>query len=564
MSLLSSLSVARSALFINQLGQRVVGNNIANANTPGYATRDLYQVTAPFQKYGNHSLGLGVQLGSISRRTSSHLLTQYRNTLGDANGVNAQAQTLTQLELLHGELGDSDVSTLLSQFFDSLNDVANQPESDGARQVVLQQAQLLTSRIRNIAGGAQDLRATLNSDIKNSVTSTNQLIHGIAKLNSQIVEDELGQTGIQTSSLRDQRDQLVTQLSEYLDVKIVEQDNGAVNILYQGSSLISNDRFQLLELSQESVKGNLTFRVSLEQSGIPVKGGGGILGGQIESRDNIVDTFIDQWNDFARKFIHGFNRLHSTGQGLTGFQGLTGSFQIDYPTKSLAKVGFDYPPNSGSFQLLVTDTETGQIKTTDISVHLEGLTTDTSLEDIVESINNVEGITAVINSAGQLSITSDTSNVEFSFANDTSGVLAALGVNTFFSGTDASNIGVNSTILNDPGKLASSTKGPGTDTELILQLANFADQKTALFGDRSLREGYESIISDTALKSNSASTLADGLIHYAASLGEQHQSLTGVNLDEEAIKMLRYEQAYSAATRYLQTVNEMIDELLSI
>ena len=564
MSLFSALSVARSALFINQLGQQVVGNNIANANTPGYSVRDLHQTTAPFQNYPSYSIGLGVKLAGITRRTDSQFLSQLRNSFSEANNANSHAQSLGQIELLLGELGENDVSSLLSQFFDSLNEVVNQPQSQGARQLVVQHGQLLATRIRDINEGAQQLRLSLNNEVQQDVGIANQIISEIADLNSKIVEAEVGQTGVETNALRDQRDQLVTNLSEYLDIQVFEQDNGALNILHQSAPLVSNTRYQLLQLNQESVDGVPTFRVKLEQTGIGITGGSGLIGGHLEARDEIVDTFINDWNEFAHSFIESFNRLHSKGQGLSAYQEVTSAFSIDFPTVSLANAGLGFQPESGSFQIFVTDVATGQTKTHNIDIELKGLTTDTSLQDLVDSIDSIEGISAEINSNGQLSITSDTSNIEFSFANDDSGTLAALGINTFFAGTDATNISVDSLLANDPKKLTSSLNGPGVDTELIVQLAGFGDSVSEHFGGLSLREGYESLVSDVALRSGGAQTLAEGLADYASSLDQQYQALTGVNLDEEALKMLRYEQAYSAATRYLQTVNEMIDELLSI
>ena len=564
MSLFSALSVARSALSINQIGQQVVGNNIANANTPGYSARDLHQTTAPFQNYPSYSIGLGVKLAGITRRTDSQFLSQLRNSFSEANNANTHAQSLGQIELLLGELGENDVSSLLSQFFDSLNEVVNQPQSQGARQLVVQHGQLLATRIRDINEGAQQLRLSLNTEVQQDVGIANQIISEIADLNSKIVEAEVGQTGVETNALRDQRDQLVTNLSEYLDIQVVEQDNGALNILHQGAPLVSNARYQLLQLNQESVDGVPTFRVKLEQTGIGITGGSGLIGGHLEARDEIVDAFINDWNEFTHSFIEGFNRLHSRGQGLSAYHEVTSASSIDFPTVSLTNAGLDFQPESGSFQIYVTDVATGQTKTHDIDIELKGLTTDTSLQDVVDSIDAIEGISAEINSNGQLSISSDSSNIEFSFANDDSGTLAALGINTFFAGTDATNISVDSLLANDPTKLASSLNGTGIDTQLIVQLAGFGDSVSDHFGGLSLREGYEALVSDVALRSGGAQTLAEGLADYANSLDQQYQALTGVNLDEEALKMLRYEQAYSAATRYLQTVNEMIDELLAI
>lgn len=558
------MSIARSALFINQLGQRVVGNNIANANTPGYSARDMHQTTAPFQIYSNYNVGLGVKLAGITRRTNSQLLSQYRDALSDANGANTQTQTLQQLELLLGELGTNDVSSLLSQFFDSLNEVANQPESEGARQLVVQTAQLLTGRIQSIAKDARSVRTNLNNDIKLSADTVNFLIEDIAELNSQIRNIELAENGTDASTLRDQRDQLITQLAEYIDIDVIENENGTASILYNNAAIVSHERYQKLEVEQVITGGVQLYQVKLEANGIPITGGKGILGGLIAARDDIVGSFINDWDKFANTLIHGFNQLHAQGQGLDGYSQVTSSFQVEFPTKSLGNIDFEFPPKNGSFQILVTNPKTGETKTHDIAVQIDGSTTDTTFEDLVESINAIEGIQASIDASGKLQIVSDSENVEFSFANDNSGILTALEINSFFSGKDALSIDVSSIIASDPRKLASSLSGAGQDTKLITMLAAFGEQSLEQLGNRSIREGYESIVSDIALQSGSSQALANGLIDYASSLNEQFLALTGVNLDEEAIKMMRFEQAYQAATRFLQTVNEMLEVLLTI
>src|SRR5205085_2144073 len=143
-----------------------------------------------------------------------------------------------------------------------------------------------------------------------------------------------------------------------------------------------------------------------------------------------------------------------------------------------------------------------------------------------------DGLSASITTDGRLEITSDSPDIKFAFADDTSGTLAALGLNTFFTGTGSQDIGVNADLRRDPGKLAISSGGIGEDTKNGEKLANLLTAPLVTHDGNSLSGIYEQLTSSVATGSQSASAVADGFRSFQQTLESQHLAISGVNIDE--------------------------------
>ena len=169
-----------------------------------------------------------------------------------------------------------------------------------------------------------------------------------------------------------------------------------------------------------------------------------------------------------------------------------------------------FTPVNGQFDVQVFNSQTGLTQTTTVQVDLNGLDHDTSLNDIVSQLNSISGITASVTADRRLSIKSDSSDQEIAFANDTSGTLAALGINTFFTGFDANSIGVNRAVVNDPSTFAASQGGIGADTNVAVALSNFSDQALDSQGGASLAQTYGRLASDVTQGSAVAQSTANG------------------------------------------------------
>lgn len=567
MSLFSTFATARSGLLTSQIGVQVVSNNIANANTPGYSAQRLQQQESFTYQRGGLTFGTGVRANGIVQSGTEALDEQLRDALSDAAGSGVQKQIYDQLESVLGELGTNDLSTSLSNFFGALNDVVNSPESAAVRRTAVRQGEALAAKINTIESGARKIQKDINTEIKDSAGRINQLLEEVSALNSRIVKVEGGgNEGTGAASLRDTRRTALKELSSLIDIKVSETRLGNVNITTtSGDSLINGQDVSRVQAENIGKDGFIRTVISFEDNGKQLSFQSGRLAGLTTARDEVVENFLADFSNLSKGIVGEFNKIYSSGQGLKGFdqiQGLEG-IQLEQQTRPLDQAGLAFPPNNGSFQILLRDKSSGATVTNDIRVELGG-PNGTTLKDLVSQLNDVEGISASIDYAGRVQISSDSSTTDFSFANDSSGILSGLGINTFFTGSVPGEIGINQAVQDDPELLAASTGGPSQNADNIVSLAQFVDKSLNQFDGSSIRETYEAIVGDVAQKAAQAQSLADGFNEFLQSVEGEALSISGVNLDEEAVELLKYQRAYQASARVIQTINELFEELVRL
>jgi flagellar hook-associated protein 1 FlgK len=565
MSLFSTIRMAGNSLMANEIALQVVGQNITNANTPGYIREEVELGTAGTQKVGSLLLGLGVTVDAVVQKIDKYLEQRLNNASSDSASAQTVADTYTQLEGLIGELGDSDLSTSLNEFFGSIADILNQPDDLSVRTLAVSQGQTLADNITRLAQQAEELYAEINQRIENMAGDINRLTQTIADLNVKISAAEGG--GVSNSEaggLRDQRYTALAELAKLINVNAVEQSDGTVTVYCGSQYLVYAGTSRSVEAAPDadSAAGNVEIR--LVENNAKLESASGELGGLIDARDNVLGGFLDKLNDFVQTLIYEFNKVYSSGQGLSGYTTLTSENGVDDASQSLADAGLPFTPESGSFQVFVHNTKTGLTTTTDITVDLNGSGHDTTLDDLKTMLDDIEGISAEITSSGRLKIDSETSDVEFAFADDTSGALAALGLNIFFTGASADDIGVSEYVINDPATFAASSGGIGADTNNAVILADFIDQPIESRSGVTLGDLYTSMIAEVTQNSASAQASATAAQTFADSLAAQKSSVSGVNLDEEAVKMLAYQNAYRASAKLIAALAELFDILVEL
>jgi len=223
-----------------------------------------------------------------------------------------------------------------------------------------------------------------------------------------------------------------------------------------------------------------------------------------------------------------------------------------------------FTPSNGSFEILVYNKKTDLTQTNQIIVDLNGMGDDMTLEDLRDALNVVDGVSAEITSNRGLKISSTGANQEIGFGEDSSGVLAALGLNTFFTGSSALDIGINSDVKSDPSLFAASRGGIGADTDTAIDLANFIDRPLSTKDDSTLSYLYDRMVSDATQGSTVAKAVAEGTRVFAMTLQGQKSATSGVSLDEEAIKMMAYQRSFQASSKLIAALNELFDILVSI
>lgn len=553
-----------------QIGLHVVGNNIANANTPGYVREEVIYSPAPVQKIGNLTLGLGVEVDAIVQQADAFLSERLRNAASDRASADVQKEAFADLEALIGELSDTDLSTSLSNFFNSIADISNNngENTESFRNLAIGQGKNLTADIRRLATRSDEVRSQFDTKIGIATTEINKLTESIRNLNLRIIQAEGGGASkSDAGGLRTERGNALKRLAELIDIKVVEQPSGAVNIAVGGESLVFEATRREVTIAESVSGGTTTSTLRFADNNTELELTAGEVHGLLTARDDILGDFIDNLDDFTALLVFEFNKLYSQGQGAVGFTSLTSNRVLD-PSAALDAAGLPFTPVNGQFQIQVINTADGTRTTHDITIDLNGLDGDTTLASLRADLDAIEGITASIDTSNRLQLTSDSSDLEFAFAGDEaneSGALAALGLNTFFTGSTSRDINVNAELdgVKNAAKFAAGLGSPDNQ-ENALRLTQFYNRPLAAAEGSSLAGRYDQIINDITQRATIAQSVADGFGVFEATLQGEEQALSGVNIDEEAINMITLQRTYQASARFIQSISELLDVLVNL
>jgi len=565
MSLYGSIRLASNTLRSNQIAMQVVGQNIANANTPGYIREEVVFSPAPTQKLGGLLLGMGVEVEAVVQKIDLFLEERLRWSTSDRAGAEVSEQAYSQLEGVINELGDTDLSTSMNDFFSSITEVLNAPENVSVRNLAVLKGMTLAQDISRTAQRVTDMRTDLNDRVHDMGERINKLTEQIKKLNIQIAETEGGSVSASDAvGLRDQRLLALENLATIVKVRIKEQPSGGVTVYAGGDFLVFDGTRREVEVVESSVGGVTVAEICLSETDSPLQAESGELQGLVDARDNVLGGFANSLDDFAKTLAFEFNKIFSSGQGLNGYKSVVAEYEVDETDDELDQAGLKFTPVNGSFQVMVHNTTTGLSQTTDIFVDLNGLGDDMTMDDLVADLNAVSGISAQVSTTGALSISSDSPDQVFSFADDTSGLLAALGINTFFSGYSALGLGVNEAIRDDPAKFSASRGGIGADTDNGVILADFLDRRIDSHNGESIGVIYDRMMGETAQGAAISRSVAEGDRVFEQTLRGQKLATSGVTLDEEAVRLISFQHSFQASARYIGVLGELLDILVNL
>ncbi len=565
MSLVGALHLGRTGLAVTQSALEVVGNNLANAATPGYTRQSASLAPSTGINMGSGNVfGTGVKLKEIIRHVDEALNARVRSATSDQHASLARQEILTQIESIQGELTDAGLSAKLTEFFNSWSELANNPSDNSLRSLVVSQGGNLSQFLRSVRDELVDLRTQIDRSINAAGQSANDLVDKIAALNQQIVVNEAGQGG--ANALRDERDMLLSELAEFVDITTIEQSAGAVDVFVASTPIVLGTSSRGLEVETISENNTLVTNLKVKQDQAIINPGSGRLGQLLTSRENDVNAAIDTLDQFTKDFIFEVNRLHSSGQADHGFDTVSSFDFVDDPAVALnlTAAGLEHTPKNGTFDIHLRQKSTNELVSTRIEVDLDGIGADTTLNDLATSISAVANITATVGVDGRITLTADSADFEFTFSDDHSGVLAALGINTFFTGSDATNIDMNQVLTNDPTLLATGQGHISGDNRTALLIADLGDAQGDSFNGLTFREFWGRHIEDYAIRTGQTNDSVKSTAVIVEGLETQRQSKSGVNLDEEAINLITFEQAYQGSARFLSVVNELMDTMLGL
>lgn len=570
MSLFGSIQMGANTLQAMQIGLQVTGNNIANANTPGYVRQEVIFGPAPVQRVGNLVLGLGVEVEAIVDKIDKFVLDRLVGARGDRAGAEVKEDAYLEIEsLINGLSGDVDLGSSLTNFFNSIGEVLDDPTSAAARNLVVGQGISLAGTFNNLATRALTVRREYNNQVTTTADEINTLAEAVRRLNIQIATAEGGgSSNSDAGGLRVERQKAVDRLSEIIGIQVDEQRSGALNVSVGGDFLVFEGQRRAVEIEQSTGGGIVLSTVRFTDTRAVLNSSVGELPALYAARDEIVGGFVEGLDELAGLMAFEFNKVYSQGQGTVGFEELTSVNSVADADAALDEVGLAFTPVSGQFQLLVHNKTNDITKTHDILIDLNGLDDDTTLNDLAATLDAIDGISASVSPSGHLELAVDSADTEFAFAGDTSGFLAAIGLNTFFSGSTATDLAVNQELqgLGNEAKFAASLGGLGreTDTANATRLFAFLEEPLEAAGGTSLPDVYDRLVNTITQGATVAKSVAEGFRVFEGTLDGQFQAVAGVSLDEEAIRLITLQRIYQASARFIQAAAEMLDVIVNL
>lgn len=568
-TLFSALDLGRAGLQAAQVQLDVTGHNIANVNKPGFSRQrvQLLEREPNLKSYG--AIGRGPYIGGIDRLRDQFLDVSFRQESGSFGNANTAATYFTRIEDIFNEPGDVGLSDRLNSFFDSLQDFAGAVDDMPTRVATIEEASALAGVFNEIDQRLNLLRTNANDQIKDVVTEINSLGQRIGDLNVSI--QRLEASGRAANDLRDDRDVLLDQLSELVNIQFNERDNGIVDVLIGGDQFITGRDVRTIKaIPAPGIDPDRPDLVEVQfaDNNTRVLVRDGNLRGLLNIRDGAIAEVEDQMDTLAFAIIQNINRLQAAGNGLGNFDAaLTSQYPVSNATVPLNNnIGLPFVVNDGSFTINVFDSNNNVVETLSIPVTATGpLPSRSTLNSIASAIDGMAGLNASVNN-GLLTIT-PAANRSFLITNDTSNFMLATGIGSVFNGTDAGSMAVNADLARRPDWLSSSDSLDPLDTgnnAIALQMAQLRTTAILVSNTQNINQFYESALVSLGVEARSNAQVLDIQRDAVEDFDTRRQEVSGVNIDEEVTNLLQFQRAFEASARIITTVDRMLDTLLGI
>lgn len=313
---------AVNALNVNSQSLSVASQNIANVNTPGYSRQRAVISSEVPLAIGNLELGRGATVEEIERVFNKFAELRVRDAMSEKGENEASAENLQQVENLFNEIDRDGIATFMADLFGAFHDLSENADSLAIRDNVLNKATLLVNHFNELASKLNNARELIDGDIQSAVSEINVLTTQIVDLNGKI------QNAVDGTDLvyRDQRNQKVKELAEYVKVNAVETTEGVYQIYIAGGiQLVNGTERGVLSTAADVGNDGLSdiqfTGGSLTAVDITSSIDGGALKGYVDVRDTSIDGYKTTLDELAFEVATEINAIHTTGFGLDGTDG---------------------------------------------------------------------------------------------------------------------------------------------------------------------------------------------------------------------------------------------------
>jgi len=544
--------IAASGLDAARTAMDAVAENLANADTASYVRERVNLAASP--SLDINGVGSGVEVASISQVANAVLAATALAGQSSLAYASTSQQIAQSIQGIFPEPnGSSGISTQLSNFWNSWDQIAADPTALAPRTEVVAQAQSLATSLNLAATDLSQLAVSTTSQLQQVVNQVNTYDTQVAQLNSQIIQAKA--TGADANSLIDQRNQIITDLGKYIGVTSRESQNGSVSLSVGGVMLVQDTSVTQLALNTAS---GVTSVVA-KNAGVALPVTSGSAAAYLKALNTTIPTYQSYLDGVANDLANTVNNQLS--QGVAWYPAITGAVDPSTSSTTGGSLSVSFDGNTYNYSISAWS----------------------SITQLEQNIATASGgqLTATTNSSGQLVI--DATNPEQASTLEITGgsVLAALGLTqavpasavqtqlpapnqpmfevstSTTPGAAASSISVNPAVVNNPYLIAAASPGGGpSDGSNAQAMANLYNSSNGP------DQAYATMIGELGAYVQTVNEQAQAATSLSTSATAVNQAVSGVNIDQEMVDMLNYQQAYQASAKVISTVNTMITSLM--
>ena len=540
------LNIGMNALNANSAALQTIGHNIANANTAGY-TRQAVRLESAVGHLGMGGvIGRGVHVAGVERVYSDFLSSQLNSTHAQQAADASRAEKLGILEMNFPN-GSAGLGMAIGDMLNSFSYVVAAPNDMTARTVVLTEAQNVADRLRATQTQLTDLAISTRSELEGKASQANTLLENIAALNQQIIRSQ--SSGQPSNDLLDRRQQYVMDLNEYIQTTQLMQDNGSLTVFVANQPVVQGSKAGAISVVADAQDASFS-RLQLQNGNASLKLddqiiAGGQLKGLLEFEQKDLSLAKNLIGRLAMTVGLAVNQQHVEGWD---FEGNPGQAMFSVPTQV---AGFSVAGAQGHVQF----TDPTKFSPSNYVVQMDSAGTGGQV------IRQIDGHSTPFTNATNLA-TQTIDGLKFTLTAPALGAGQSMLLKPF-----ADAAGRIQSLLTSPLSVAAASDlGNGTPTQMPSNSGNakaLMDLRDAKLVDGGrLTEAYATAVSQIGLRVQSVQFSLEASQSIASNMSAQKAKVSSVNLDEEAARLMQFQQAYQASAKILQVAQRVMDTML--
>jgi len=550
-----------SGLYAAQTELATSSHNISNSTVEGYhRQRVVLQTQAP-QLASGFFIGQGVDVLTVQRVADQFIDEQLRSA-GSTSGYLDTLQL--QLGQVDKALSSGDASPLpaMQSFFAALSGVAANPTSIPQRQTVLSNARVVSERFAGMQTRIDSIRRGVEVAVDSAASELTSYAKQLAQVNSAIVSGTLRASGGQPADLVDQRDVLVNKISGLINTSSLVREDGSVTVsIAEGKPLVDGQFAASVGTKADPYdpqRRALTLTIGDGTVSIPNRVvTNGKLGALLATRNETLDYVDGQLGRLALVLTDKINRQQTATGAAFDLDGQAGQNLFN----SLVGGGTALPSSNNTLS----------------DVELRYTVTDSTLVTGEKyRMSYASGGWSVTDGKGQVTLLGPTGPFTFggltvSVVNLGNGRPTGPYQGDSFEIRPTAGLAARVQVaLTDPRKIAAASTAPDSQNRARVgdgsNAQKMADLQQALSvaGGKTFAESYADMVGTVGIQASSAETRSTAQTAFVQQLQKQQESLSGVNFDEEAANLLRYQQAYQASAKLLSIAGSLLDAILQL